>query len=77
MKKLICIIGVICLIGGSGIVNAQSYQWAFNAGGTSADNGRGIAVDGSGNCYVTGYFQGISVDFNPGAGTAFLTSAGE
>ncbi len=52
-----------------------NYVWAGNMGGTFADYGYGIAVDGSGNSYVTGYFQGTA-DFDPGAGTANLTSAG-
>ena len=38
----------------------------------------GVAVDGSGNVYTTGYFQDAvgTVDFNPGAGVFNLTSAG-
>ena len=43
--------------------------------GTVSNGGFGIAVDTSGNVYTTGHFSG-SVDFDPGAGTAFLTSAG-
>ncbi|MDH3589388.1 MAG: SBBP repeat-containing protein [Gammaproteobacteria bacterium] len=34
--------------------------WAEQAGGTSADLGRGIGVDGSGNGYVTGFFGGTA-----------------
>ncbi len=32
--------------------------WAKSAGGIHYDRGAGIAVDGGGNCYVTGSFQG-------------------
>jgi hypothetical protein len=44
-------------------------------GGTSFDEGRGVAVDGAGNTYTTGYFQG-TVDFDPGVGVSNLTSNG-
>ena len=49
--------------------------WARSVGGSGADEGRGIAVDVSGNVYVTGYYNGTA-DFDPGSGTANLTSAG-
>jgi hypothetical protein len=36
-------------------------------GGSSDDGGRGIAVDGSDNAYVTGYTSSINYDVTPGA----------
>jgi hypothetical protein len=35
--------------------------WVKQSGGTGLEVGRGIAVDGSGNCFVTGYFNGSAI----------------
>ena len=49
-----------------------SYQWVRSFGSTGSDRGYGVAVDGSGNVVLTGYFAG-SVSFG---GAAPLNSAG-
>ncbi|MBK9249556.1 MAG: SBBP repeat-containing protein [Ignavibacteria bacterium] len=51
------------------------YLWAFSIGQANDDEGNTIAVDGNGNVYVAGYFNyGAGIDFNPGSGTATLSS---
>ena len=45
-------------------------------GGTSNDYGRGVSVDGAGNVFVAGYFQGSDVDFDPTVGTDLHSSNG-
>jgi hypothetical protein len=49
--------------------------WEKSYGGSGLDASLAAAVDGSGNVYATGYFEG-TVDFDPGVGTSNFTSAG-
>lgn len=52
-----------------------NFVWAKGFGGTSTESSYGIAVDASGNVYTAGGFMG-TCDFDPGAGTFTVTSAG-
>ena len=56
--------------------SAGDFVWARSMGGVDLDEARDIAVDGAGNVYTTGCFRD-TVDFDPGAGTFNLVSAGE
>ena len=49
--------------------------WARRAGASGFDQGYGLAVDSQDNVLIAGFFMG-TVDFDPGASTANLTSAG-
>lgn len=75
MKKIYTLLFTIAAFSTS----AQTYQWAKNIG--SDDTGgygilsNGIAVDNNGNAFITGSFN-QTVDFDPGSGTANLTSVG-
>ncbi len=52
-----------------------NFLWAKTFGGNNADFGYSITIDASGNVYTTGYF-GLTVDFDPGAGTTNLSAIG-
>lgn len=74
-KKFLTLI--VCLMFSVHLINAQAltFDWAKQMTGSVDEIGRSVAIDASGNVYSTGTFQG-TVDFDPGAGTFNLTSAG-
>ncbi|MEP7375332.1 MAG: gliding motility-associated C-terminal domain-containing protein [Chitinophagaceae bacterium] len=53
------------------------FIWAFRFGGANRDDVASLATDQNGNLYITGYFRGANIDFDPGAGVANLTSNGD
>ena len=68
--------------GGNDIFLAQydssgALQWARRAGGSGTDQGVGIAADGLGNVYVTGFFFGSAIFGQGQASQTTLTSAGD
>ena len=57
--------------------SAGVLQWVRRAGGTGSDQGVGIAVDGSGHSYLTGFFSGTATFAQGQANQTTLVSAGD
>ena len=76
MNKKILLLFVMLLMSISAMkAQAPNTTWAKKMGGTGSDNGKGIAVDATGNVYTTGTFKGTA-DFDPGTGTFNLVASG-
>src|SRR4030065_627661 len=67
----------ICLTSATPFAAAPQPKWTETMGGAtySSASGSSVAVDGSGNVYVTGMYC-RTVDFDPGAGEDNHTSVG-
>ena len=65
MKKTIILITLFCITSLINLLNAQvaQYLWAKSAGGVGGEFAGDIAVDVSGNSYVTGRFNSSSITF--------------
>ncbi len=75
MKKLIflfTIIGSLCILSRTSDAQSPEWLWATSAGGTDYDWGLSLALDASGNAYVTGSFSSPTITF----GTTTLTNSG-
>ncbi len=53
------------------------YVLSISIGGGNLDKIESVCTDASDNIYITGYFRGQNVDFDPSAATAFLNTNGE
>lgn len=64
----------------SKLTAAGNFIWAKSMGGTTvngtADTGLTIGVDQNGNVFTAGLFWSANADFDPGAGSFILSSAG-
>ncbi|MGB3008410.1 MAG: SBBP repeat-containing protein, partial [Chitinophagaceae bacterium] len=57
--------------------SSGQYQWAINFGAPNIDNVVfDIRLDLMNNVFITGYFQGTNIDFDPSPGTALLSASG-
>ena len=75
MKQTTLVLALLLTLVGmttTAFAQAPSFLWAKSAGGIDYDRGQSIAVDASGNSYVTGYFNSSSITF----GSTTLTNAG-
>ena len=75
MKKKIIFFAIKFLVISLTLNSQTNLQWAKTIGGVNDDASSSVTVDGAGNVYTTGYFNG-TVDFDPGVGIYTLTSLG-
>jgi hypothetical protein len=70
--KLLIVFVICCMVYNNSFAQSPDWLWAKSAGGVGADCGSHVAVDGSGNTYVSGWFSSTAITF----GSFTLTNAG-
>lgn len=75
--KIKIVLFLLITIMATSFMQAQQpmLEWAKSCNGLQNERVNGIAVDGAGNVYTTGSFEG-TVDFDSGVGVANLTAVG-
>ena len=67
---------LLVILGMTMYSTAQELQWAVNFAGDAVVLPQALDIDGSGNSYVVGKFEG-TVDFDPGPGVHEISANGE
>lgn len=75
MNKYLILISSIVFSLSIGYCQTVSYNWARKFAGSGTEDGISIVVDGLGNVFSVGVFQGAT-DFDPGPSNYFLTPTG-
>ncbi|MEI6456258.1 MAG: SBBP repeat-containing protein [bacterium] len=75
MKKIISFIAATFLLNSGFQIYAQNFQWAKSVGAAGEQSCMDMAVDHQGNLYLIGNLSGANVDFDPGEGSALLSSS--
>lgn len=75
MKKYILLLAVMLTSHIMIIAQISSYDWHVNMGNSLTDIAQSVAVDNSGNIFVTGTMNGV-IDLDPSPGNYNLTSNG-
>lgn len=57
--------------------SSGDFVWVKTFGGSTHENGYSLAVDQSDNVIISGTFLSSNIDFDPGAGTDIISSAGD
>ena len=74
-KKTICVTAILVVAVTTGAWAEDPYQveWIAQIGTSTVDGSRSVAVDASGNAYISGYTEGDLGEPNAGSADAFLS----